>query len=134
MMTRLSINPLSDLDRTFALFQHGFGRERVAYPRDKHSFREEQDAFFIELEVPGYSERDLNISLEKGEVHVHGEVRKPSDADGASKVVRKFQRAFQLPYEIDAQASEAKAKDGLLTLKLAKTSASKPTKISVQAG
>jgi HSP20 family molecular chaperone IbpA len=72
----------------------------------------EQDdkAWTITLDVPGFAKEDLTIGIEGAVVRIE------SKADAK----RQFKAAYELPLEIDAAASEAALENGVLTLKLAK--------------
>lgn len=75
-------------------------------------FHLEQDekSWTVTLDVPGLSKEDLGIGIEGAIVRIESK-------DGAK---RQFKAAYELPQDIDAEASEAKLENGVLTLKLGK--------------
>lgn len=76
----------------------------------------------LQLDVPGLSREQLQISIEGNTVQLQS-------VEGAP---RKVQRAWELADEIDAAASTAKLENGVLTLTLARMApASKPVKLVV---
>jgi HSP20 family molecular chaperone IbpA len=99
--------PFRSFDRNFERFVNDafFGN---AAP----GFQVEQDdkAWTVTLDVPGVAKEDLAITIEGAIVRI--ETRKEAK--------RQVKAAYELPQEIDAQASGAKLENGVLTLTLAK--------------
>ena len=79
----------------------------------------DEKATTLQLDVPGLSREQLQLSIE-------GAVVRLSSVEGAP---RQVQRAWELADEIDATASTAKLENGVLTLTLARMV---PTDKSVQ--
>lgn len=102
-----SVLPFRSFDRNFERFVNDafFGN---AAP----GFQVEQDdkAWTVTLDVPGVAKEDLAITIEGAIVRI--ETRKEAK--------RQVKAAYELPQEIDAQASGAKLENGVLTLTLAK--------------
>jgi HSP20 family protein len=106
--------------------------QHVSPPAD---IRETADAYVLEIDVPGLSERDIEVVLENGELTLRGE-RKP--AEGASyscreRAMGRFERSFRLADDVDSKRIEASAKNGVLTVKLPKAEQAKPRSIEVKA-
>lgn len=99
--------PFRSFDRNFERFVNDafFGN---AAP----GFQVEQDdkAWTVTLDVPGVAKEDLAITIEGAIVRI--ETRKEAK--------RQVKAAYELPQDIDAQASGAKLENGVLTLTLAK--------------
>ena len=97
---------------------------------------EERDAFVIHADMPGASEETVDVQLEKGLLTLHGRL-----AEGAPQTRPRYAeyrdgsyyREFRLSEDIDATAVSARMKDGVLELRLPKSAAKKPRRISVQA-
>ncbi len=72
----------------------------------------EQDdkAWTITLDLPGVAREDLNINIEGTIVRI----------ETRAEAKRQFKAAYELPQDIDADASGAKLENGVLTLTLAK--------------
>ena len=72
----------------------------------------EQDdkAWTVTLDVPGIAREDLSISIEGTIVRI----------DTKDEAKRKFKAAYELPQDIDAEASTATLENGVLTLTLVK--------------
>jgi HSP20 family molecular chaperone IbpA len=75
-------------------------------------FKVEQDekSWTVTLDVPGLAKEDLSIGIDGAIVRI----------ESKAEAKRQFKAAYELPQEIDAQASEAKLENGVLTLKLGK--------------
>lgn len=94
-------------------------------------------AFVVRADLPGVSDKDLQISLNQDVLTVAGERR--SDAPEGYTVHRqeraplRFSRSFTLPSKVDAEGTTAVLKNGVLTLTLPKAPEAQPRKISVTA-
>ena len=76
----------------------------------------------LQLDVPGLSREQLNITIE-------GNVVKLQSTEGAP---RQVQRAWELAQEIDAAASTAKLENGVITLTLVRVEpVSKATALTI---
>lgn len=84
---------------------------------------QDEKATTLQLDVPGLSREQLQISID-------GNVVRLQSVEGAP---RQVQRAWELAAEIDAANSTAKLENGVLTLTLAKVEpASKATTLPIQ--
>ncbi len=102
---------------------------------------EDGEALYVELEIPGVKNEQIDLSVADGKLTV--KVEPPPEAeseDRGERYLRRERRAgnlgrvFDLPAEIDTTAVEASLVDGVLTITLPKAEAAKPRKISVRAG
>ncbi len=87
-------------------------------------------------EVPGLSEKDLDIRIQGRIVEILGE-RKIECPEGYSlhrseREATKFSRSITLPLDIEVDKVTATIKDGILTLTLPKAEAAKPRQITIQ--
>jgi HSP20 family protein len=97
------------------------------------------EAVVVEMSIPGINPNDLNISVTGDTVSIGGEIKHEHANQKGQAVMSeiwrgKFQRSFTLPVEVDASKAEASYDDGLLTLTLPKSEATKPRKIQVKSG
>ena len=95
-----------------------------------------EDEVIVEVAVPGAKQEDLSISVTGETVTITGEVKR--EAHGANEHAYaqenfkgKFQRAFRLPIQIDADTAGATFEHGILTLHLPKAEATKPHKVQI---
>ncbi|MCC5814621.1 MAG: Hsp20/alpha crystallin family protein [Leptospira sp.] len=109
-------------------------RERVHAP-SVNVYENEKEAIFI-LDMPGVSETDLDISLDKGLLSIEGKINIISK-DGYRKEyseskVDVYRRKFNLGKLVDADNAVAKFSNGQLHLRLPKQEPQKK-KITIQA-
>jgi len=98
--------------------------------------RESDDEYRFELEVPAVIASDVKVTVKDGVLVVTGERRYEKETnDKVHRVERRygrFTRSFRLPENADESKIEASAKDGVLTLKVAKREEVKPRAIEVK--
>jgi HSP20 family protein len=91
----------------------------------------------VSAELPGMTEKDLDVALEGGVLSVRGE-RKADAREGYTLLRRerpalRFARSVVLPVKVDAERTSATVKDGVLTITIAKAREAQPRKIAVRA-
>lgn len=90
----------------------------------------------VTADVPGLSEKDLDITLHDGVLTLASERR--ADVPEGYQVHRqergtyRFKRSFQLPAKVDAEKTVATVKDGVLEVKLGKAAEARPRQIAVR--
>jgi HSP20 family protein len=119
----------------FALTTDSFG---LQWPRVDIS--ESDNVVVIMAELPGVDEDDLEVSVSGNRVTIRGEKRQEEEQGDrnyyhAECSYGSFQRTFTLPMEIDFEKIDAFFKQGVLTVRLPKTAATrgKIKKIPVKA-
>jgi HSP20 family protein len=100
---------------------------------------ENQDAVFVEAELPGMEPKELEIHVTGGnQLTLKGErkVNLPEKAvlHRQERGFGSFVRVVTLPFPVDADKVDARFEHGVLLIKLFKSEAAKPRKIAVQAG
>lgn len=80
----------------------------------------------INIELPGVEEKDIEVSVRENVLTVKGEKRFAREERGrtyffSERAYGAFQRAFRLPPDSDADKVEAEFKNGLLTIRVAKS-------------
>jgi HSP20 family protein len=96
---------------------------------------ETDDAYIVELEVPGVRKEDVNIELRDNEVRISGEIKEKERTGVLRRRNRRagqFQYLVTLPSDIDPDKVNASLHDGVLTVRLGKSAASKPRQIQVR--
>ncbi|EFC82634.1 Hsp20/alpha crystallin family protein [Parafrankia sp. EUN1f] len=95
---------------------------------------ETDDAFIVELELPGVRSEDLSIDLRDNELTVSGEVRE-REARGTlrrqGRRTGRFEHAIAVPGEVNPDTTTASLDCGVLTLRLPKAHSSQPRHISI---
>ncbi|MGD9507525.1 MAG: Hsp20/alpha crystallin family protein [Geminicoccaceae bacterium] len=86
---------------------------------------EDGKSYRISAELPGMSEKDIEISLAGDVLTIKGEKKEEHEEKGKSRYVSErrygsFQRSFALPEDADAEAIEASCRNGVLTVTLPK--------------
>lgn len=96
---------------------------------------EDETAIHVEAELPGYGEKDVEISLNGNELTICGS-RNTSHPSGAllhhmERATGRFSRTVRLGTEIDGSKVSAKFDAGVLTITMPKREQAKPRKIPV---
>jgi len=97
---------------------------------------DDEDHFFIEAELPGVREEDVEVTVHNSMLFIRGE-RRPEEGrrylyNGRS--FGRFERVMTLPEAVKTDDVQATLKDGILFLSLPKSPEAKPKKIALQAG
>jgi HSP20 family protein len=101
--------------------------------------RETDDAYVFKADMPGVSEEDLEITIERNRLTVSGqrEMEQRDEKDRYYAVERAygaFTRTFTLPGDIDESRVEAELKEGVLTLKIPKSREQQAKKVQLKGG
>lgn len=139
------LSALNDLrnhmDRLFLDFEQGWGRPqaerrglRGTWPRI--ALHDAGSELRLRAEVPGISEKDLDISVEQSSLTIRGE-RRTEAPEGYSvhrqeRASHSFARSFTLPCRIDAEKATANLKNGILEMTLPKVAEEQPRRIQVR--
>jgi HSP20 family protein len=92
----------------------------------------------VTAEVPGVDPREIGVTVAGNALTVEGE-RKPEKLGKDDLYHRqergfgRFVRTVKLPFEVESENIEARARHGLLMVKLPRKEATKPRKISIKA-
>jgi len=109
--------------------------EATGYP--PMNLWEDDEAFFVEAELPGLDLKDLEIYVTgNDQLTIKGERKTPS-LDKAVKHRQErgfgaFTRTVALPMDVDAEKVDAHLDQGLLRIRLPKSEAAKPHKIEIK--
>jgi HSP20 family protein len=133
--------------RAFELFEHNgrnIGRDLEDWFRAESELlhpvhidiAETDDALSVHAEVPGFTEKDLEISVEPRRLTISGR-RETTEEKKNKKVLYQehwsdqIMRVIDLPVAVDGNKATATVKNGMLEMKLPK--APSPRKVRVQA-
>jgi HSP20 family protein len=94
--------------------------------------------FVVELEVPGYDEKELAIEVSDHVLTVKGEHEEATEEKEKTyhlqeRLEQEFQRRFELPVTVDTSKLEATFKKGVLKLHAPKAEVTAPKKIPIEA-
>ncbi len=142
-------NPYSELERmrkSFELFNNMFNNlERTLPQENVSSFiptvntREDDSAYYIEVDLPGVKKEDIEITTEDNVLTISGERKvrdevKEDDYYKVESVYGTFSRSFTLPENVDVNKIEAKNENGVLEIVIPKKveEDKKPKKIEIK--
>jgi len=97
---------------------------------------EDDDNFYVTINVPGISKDDIQLSLLGDSLTIKGE-RKATVSEERKRQIRcerrygHFHRTVEFPKPVQADAIKADYEDGILNITLPKAEVAKPKKIAV---
>ena len=106
LRTRAAL-PSRSFDRSFERFVND---AFFAAGRPGFDVKEDDKAWTVTLDMPGVAREDLAITIEGAIVRI----------ETKAEARRQYKAAYELPEEIDTDATGAKLENGVLTLALAK--------------
>jgi HSP20 family protein len=137
MTTTLRWSPVRELDAVERrmrrmLTEVGFGPMLLPAA----DIYETDDEYVVELEVPGFAEKELGIEVSDHLLTVRGERKETKDETDKAfrlreRLEREFERRFELPIEADTEHVKASFSDGVLAVHTPKHEPTKPHKIEI---
>jgi HSP20 family protein len=129
-------DPFEEMNRLHDHYFSGRGLTKEAF-QVAVDIREEDDAFYVDVEVPGLGADDVKVDIEKNVLTLSGERKvEKEDTEGTYRRVERqygsFTRSFTLPETVDTENISADLDAGVLALRLPKKEAPTPRKISVK--
>ncbi|MDR3529157.1 MAG: Hsp20/alpha crystallin family protein [Rhodopila sp.] len=137
----------TEMDRLFDRFTGGFGmvtfpsfRSEPAFtvPSPAVDITEGDTSFTFTAELPGMTEKDIQVSLSGNTLLIKGEKRQEKEEKDkgyylSERSFGEFQRSFILPEGVDGEKIDARFANGVLTVTVPKTVQATPKKIEVKA-
>lgn len=137
----------SEMDRLFDRFTGGFGlmpfpsfrsETAISLPLPAVDITEDDTSFKVTAELPGMTEKDIQVSLSGKTLLIKGAKRqeKEQKEEGyylSERSYGEFQRSFLLPDGVNAEKIEAGVANGVLTVTVPKNAETAPKKIEVKA-
>lgn len=125
-----------EIDR---LFEDTFGRgEGMNNWSPAVDVRETEKELRLDVELPGISPNDVELTAENGVLMIRGEKkteRKEGEDESRYHVVERsygsFMRSFQLPQGLDESKIEADYNDGILSIHIPKAALPQPRRIEI---
>ena len=139
-MTRTTpwMTPVNRLERLFdrffedSFFNYGFTPEwGTGVPV---SLWQDEDHVYIEAELPGLTDQDVDVTVHNGVLFIRGE-RKPEEGRQYlynGRTWGRFERVITLPEAVDAENVQADLSHGVLRVALPKSPEAKPKKIALK--
>ena len=96
--------------------------------------KQDDNQYNIEMSVPGYSKKDINIAIKDGKLEISSEVEKSMEDTYRLKEFSygAFNRSFNLPKDANQEDISAKVTNGVLHLTIGKTPEAAPKKIVIK--
>ncbi|MDV6011749.1 Hsp20/alpha crystallin family protein [Haloechinothrix sp. LS1_15] len=95
---------------------------------------ETEDAYHVEVELPGVKRDDITIDLVGSELTVNGELTESEQKGRLRQRGRRtgrFHYQVTLPHDVDAERVEATLDQGVLTVRVPKSETAKPRRIEI---
>ncbi len=99
---------------------------------------ETQDAFHIELDLPGVREDGIDVTVEQGVLTISGRRTAGNEGADTGRVLLRecptgeFRREFSLPESADVTAVDARFGQGVLTVRIGKRRTAQPRRIHIE--
>jgi HSP20 family protein len=96
---------------------------------------ETDDAFIVEIDLPGVKPADLNLELRDNELRISGEIKEKERVGVLRRQTRQvgqFDYVIALAADIDPDKVDASLSDGVLTVRLGKATGSQPRRIEIK--
>lgn len=139
-MNLVTFNPEQALDSFFDTDRFfGFPRTHGEHPTvlPKVNVIEKDDAFHLEAETPGMTQKDVSIEFHNGVLTLKGHREQSFESDKNDYRIREFytqnfDRSFRLSDQIDSEKVVASMENGVLKVTLPKKEQAKPKKIEIK--
>jgi HSP20 family protein len=121
-------------DWSLGSMQGGF--TDVAPPLD---VRETDDAYIVEVELPGVDPKEIEVSIEGRTVTVRGQFAEEQENQEGNFLLRErrrgqFMRAVALPGMVEVDKATSQYENGELTITLPKATQNRARRVEVQSG
>ncbi len=128
----------ASIDRWFDSLFGEWARPSVAVCAPTVDIREEQDAYRLEAELPGLTEKDFAVDVEQNLLTIASRKETATEDERDGYVIRErrrgaFKRSFVLPRHVDTDNIGAQFKHGVLTLVVPKAAQAQRKEIPVKA-
>jgi HSP20 family protein len=129
--------PFREVEDMFRQYSPFFSRAMRRFEADEGTWRpladisETDTEYLIKAELPEVKKEDVKVTFEQGMLTISGERRQEKKQKDENEIrvesfYGSFSRSFSLPDNVDAKAIHAESKDGVLRVRIPKTTPSKP--------
>jgi HSP20 family protein len=98
---------------------------------------ETDDAYIVEIDLPGVSRHDVTLEVNGRELTVYGEVKERDRKGFPRRQTRRtgrFHHTVSLPGEVDIERIKASLDDGVLMVRAPKSHATKAHRVQIDSG
>lgn len=101
------------------------------------NFKENDKEYIVQFDIPGVKKEEVKIEIQNNRLTVSGERKEKKEEKDAKHFLSEayygsFMRSFSLPAELDESKVDAHYEDGVLTIKVPKTAATKAKEVKIQ--
>ena len=136
MNTLMNINPWSILNDLLDANSRAFRnmRARAAGRFPPVNVYLDDDAIIVDVELPGKTAKDVELSLEPQAVSIADHPAETTDAETgkAAEAQPAWSRRLELPFRVDADKANAKFTNGILRIELPKADKESVKHITIQ--
>ncbi|MFF7970146.1 Hsp20 family protein [Streptomyces sp. NPDC007905] len=132
------LNPLVEFDELLnqmsGLLESTVGAAPAAAWTPLADVSESEDAFHIEIELPGVKSKDINVEANGPELVVTGEIKERERKGVLRRSTRRvgaFEYRLRLPGELDTDKIKADMHDGVLSITVPKAEAARPRRVQI---
>lgn len=129
--------PFREFEDMFRQYSPFFSRAMRRFEGDEAGWRpvadisETDTEYLIKAELPEVKKEDVKVTFEQGMLTISGERRQEKKQKNENEIrvesfYGSFSRSFSLPDNVDVKAIQAESKDGVLRVRIPKTTPSKP--------
>jgi HSP20 family protein len=129
--------PIREVEDMFRQYSPFFSRAMRRFEGDEGQWRpvadisETDTEYLIKAELPEVKKEDVKVTFEPGMLTISGERRQEKKQKNENEIrvesfYGSFSRSFSLPDNVDSKAIQAESKDGVLRVRIPKTTPSKP--------
>ena len=130
-------DPLRELDELYervnTLWQSGLGGALDQWS-PLADVEETDDAYTVEIDLPGVAREDVDIQLDDRRLTVSGDIEEKERTGilhRRTRRVGRFHYSVTLPGDVDADAVSAQLHDGVLTVRVPRSAQAKPRRIPI---
>lgn len=130
-------DPIRELDelteRVNSLWETGLGGDLQRWA-PLADVEEHDDAYSVELDLPGVKGEDVDVQLNDRQLTVSGEIKEKERTGILRRRTRRvgqFHYSLTLPGDVDPDNVTARLHDGVLTVRVPKSAQAKPRRIEI---
>lgn len=130
-------DPFKEIERRlFSLANSPEERNNITSFAPTVNTREDDNAYYVEVDLPGVKKDDISVDIKKDSLTISGERKYKEEVNEDSyykseSFFGRFQRSFSLPENVDEDAINAKCDNGVLEVTIPKITPKEAKKIEI---